>query len=272
MHSMNRPGSVICVAVLSSTSRLKARMPPNALVGSPSYAFTNASTRFAASAAPQGLPCLMTTAAGVWNSRTRPRAASRIEQVVVRQLLAVQDLGRRQRAHGGGDRPRRRTRPSGAGSRRSGGANASSTTASAAPASRRVRRFARSSRRSRHRRPPLPPRRPRRPDVRARPERQRALRGRELRGHRLVLRRADEDGDILVVFARGPDHGGAADVDVLDDLLMRGCPAEPGSPRTGTGCRRPDRSCRCDARPACLRASGRRGGPGCRHGCAGAES
>jgi hypothetical protein len=35
-HSMKRFGSVICVAVASSTSRLKPRMPPKALIGSPS--------------------------------------------------------------------------------------------------------------------------------------------------------------------------------------------------------------------------------------------
>ena len=48
----------------------------------------------APTAAPQGLLCLMTTAAGSANSRTRPRRAIEVEDVVVGQLLAVQHLGR----------------------------------------------------------------------------------------------------------------------------------------------------------------------------------
>ena len=35
MHSMNRLGSVIKLAVATSTARLNARMPPKALTGSP---------------------------------------------------------------------------------------------------------------------------------------------------------------------------------------------------------------------------------------------
>src|SRR5712664_1040998 len=64
-------------AVAASTSRLKARTPPKAEIGSLASAFRYASGRVSCSAAPQGLLCLMMTAAGRRNSAARLRPASR---------------------------------------------------------------------------------------------------------------------------------------------------------------------------------------------------
>ena len=51
-------------------------------------------------AAPQGLLCLMMAAAGSANSAHEPQRRVEVEQVVVRQLLALQHLGARQRRAG----------------------------------------------------------------------------------------------------------------------------------------------------------------------------
>src|ERR1700704_3802998 len=64
-------------AVAASTGRLKANTPPKADMGSQASAFRYASRRVSCSAVPQGLLCLMMTAAGRRDSAARLRAASR---------------------------------------------------------------------------------------------------------------------------------------------------------------------------------------------------
>ncbi len=49
------------LAVASSTSLLKATIPPNELTGSQALAFRKASTTLSSVATPQGLLCLTTT-------------------------------------------------------------------------------------------------------------------------------------------------------------------------------------------------------------------
>ena len=50
-------------------------------------------------------------------------------------------------------------------------------------------------------------------------QRGRAVVGGELVEHRLIVRRFDDDGDVVMVLRRGADHRGAADVDILDAVL-----------------------------------------------------
>ena len=47
----------------------------------------------------------------------------------------------------------------------------------------------------------------------------------------LVVARLDDDGDIVVIFGRGADHRGPADVDVLDALLEIGAFVDGGFER-----------------------------------------
>ena len=82
MASMKRPGVASTSAVRLSTARLKASTPPKALCGSPSSAFLAASARVAAAAAPHGLLCLMTDAAGSRNTRTMASALSRSSKLL----------------------------------------------------------------------------------------------------------------------------------------------------------------------------------------------
>ena len=51
-------------------------------------------------------------------------------------------------------------------------------------------------------------------------KRGRALVGGELVEHGLIVLRLDDDGDVVVVFRGGADHGGTADVDILDAVLV----------------------------------------------------
>jgi len=75
--STNRPGTHSTSAAAVSTARLRPRTEPNALSGSPSMARCKATASVSAVAAPQGLLCLMTTAAGSENCRTIDSALSR---------------------------------------------------------------------------------------------------------------------------------------------------------------------------------------------------
>ncbi len=63
-------------AVASSTSPFTATIPPNALTGSAPWARAYASPTVAATAAPHGLACLTTTAAGPSRRLTSRHAAS----------------------------------------------------------------------------------------------------------------------------------------------------------------------------------------------------
>ena len=94
---MNRPGVARTSAVAASTGWLKPRMEPNALTGSPSSARCAATASVSAEAAPQGLLCLMTDAAAAGSERAMRQRGIQIQQIVVRQLLAVQ-LPRRDQA------------------------------------------------------------------------------------------------------------------------------------------------------------------------------
>ena len=51
-------------------------------------------------------------------------------------------------------------------------------------------------------------------------ERGRALVGGEFVEHGLIVPRLDDDGDVVVVLCRRPDHRGTADVDILDAVLV----------------------------------------------------
>jgi hypothetical protein len=74
--SRNVPLFTIAFAVAASSGRLVARMPPNAEVGSPDNASSNARGNVAATAVPQGLPCLTSTQTVSPNSSARANAAS----------------------------------------------------------------------------------------------------------------------------------------------------------------------------------------------------
>ena len=74
-------------AVAASTARLNASTPPNAETGSHASAFKYASSSDACSAVPQGLLCLMITAAGLENSAARLRAASRSTKLLYESSL-----------------------------------------------------------------------------------------------------------------------------------------------------------------------------------------
>src|SRR5262249_16284298 len=102
-HSTNRPGSVNCMAVASSTGRLKLMTPPKALSGSPSYALRKASSCVAPTAQPQGLLCLMTAAAGRENSRTRFSAASRSSRLLNESSLPCSTVAPATHPPGAGD-------------------------------------------------------------------------------------------------------------------------------------------------------------------------
>ena len=76
-----------------STRPRTATTPPKALTGSPARARSQAVSRSAASAAPQGLPCLTMTTAAAPQVARQGRRGGRIEQVVVRERLARQERG-----------------------------------------------------------------------------------------------------------------------------------------------------------------------------------
>ncbi len=75
--SRNRPGMHINSAVARSTGRLRPTMPPKALTGRPRRRLSKAVARSSPTAAPQGLLCLRTQAAGSSNRRINRRALSR---------------------------------------------------------------------------------------------------------------------------------------------------------------------------------------------------
>ena len=77
----------IASAAASSIGRLSATMPPNAARWSASRARRYASAAEAPIAAPHGLVCLITTAAGSSNSRTMRAAASRSSKFVYESSL-----------------------------------------------------------------------------------------------------------------------------------------------------------------------------------------
>ena len=74
MASTNCPGSASTSAVAASTGRLKPNTEPKALTGSPAKACRVASANVSATAAPQGLLCLITATAGSLSPRTMARA------------------------------------------------------------------------------------------------------------------------------------------------------------------------------------------------------
>src|SRR5207245_9861265 len=74
-------------AVTPSTTRLNASTPPNAEIGSQAYAFRYASRNVSCSAVPQGLLCLIITAAGLRNSAARLRSASSSTDLLDDSLL-----------------------------------------------------------------------------------------------------------------------------------------------------------------------------------------
>src|SRR5579871_6104128 len=80
MHSTN--SFATSSAVAASTSRLNASTPPKAETGSDASALRYASRSVDCSAVPQGLLCLMMTAAGFLNSAARLRAASRSKRLL----------------------------------------------------------------------------------------------------------------------------------------------------------------------------------------------
>ena len=53
----------------------------------------------------------------------------------------------------------------------------------------------------------------------AQAKRRRTLVGGKLIEHRLVILWLDHDGDVVMILGRSPDHGGAADVDVLNAVF-----------------------------------------------------
>ena len=59
----------------------------------------------------------------------------------------------------------------------------------------------------------------RQPPVRL--ERERAADRAQLLEDRGVIGGRDDDGDVLIILGGGADHGGAADIDVLDQLFER---------------------------------------------------
>ena len=61
--------------------------------------------------------------------------------------------------------------------------------------------------------------------------RQLAIAGQELVGHQRVIRRLHHHRHVRMILGRGPDHGGAADVDLLDDLVERRLPRHRGLER-----------------------------------------
>src|SRR5262245_30250143 len=79
-----------------STGRLRATMPPNAETGSHARARANASATVDPSATPHGVLCLMITQAGSSYSFTAERRLE-IDEVVVAELLALEDLRERDR-------------------------------------------------------------------------------------------------------------------------------------------------------------------------------
>ena len=81
-------------AVAASTVRLKPRTEPNALTGSPAMALRVASASVAADAAPQGLLCLITDGGRLGQRADDGQRAVQVQQVVVRQFLAVELAGR----------------------------------------------------------------------------------------------------------------------------------------------------------------------------------
>ena len=87
MASTNRPGSASTSAVAASTARFSPSTEPNALSGSPSIARCRASASVSATAAPQGLLCLMTTAAGSAKLRTIASALSRSSRLLYESSL-----------------------------------------------------------------------------------------------------------------------------------------------------------------------------------------
>ena len=82
MASTNRPGAASTSAVAASTVRFSPSTEPNALSGSPSIARCKAAASVSATAAPQGLLCLITTAAGSEKLRTMPSALSRSSRLL----------------------------------------------------------------------------------------------------------------------------------------------------------------------------------------------
>ena len=83
-------------AVAASTTRLNASTPPNAETGSHASAFRYASRKVACSAVPQGLLCLMMTAAGLLEFRGQAARRFEIDKIVVGKFLALELLGGRQ--------------------------------------------------------------------------------------------------------------------------------------------------------------------------------
>ena len=111
--------SMSAAAVSASTGWLNARMPPNADCGSPSQAARNASASVARRRRPARVVVLDDDRRRLGELADEVQGRVEVEDVVVAQFLAVQLLG-------GGDAGRawpgrRRTPPSGAGSRRSAG-------------------------------------------------------------------------------------------------------------------------------------------------------
>ena len=86
--------------------------------------------------------------------------------------------------------------------------------------------------------------------------------------HGVVGLGRDDHRRVLVVLRRRADQRGAADVDVLDHLLL-GTPRRAGRARTDRGSRRPGRSARSRARRACRRGRGSSAPRAGRRRCAG---
>ena len=88
--TISRKIEVSASAIARSTSRVSATTPPKALTGSASSAASQASSRVARSAAPHGLVCLTMTTPGPAQRPTERRRRRRVEDVVVRQRLALE--------------------------------------------------------------------------------------------------------------------------------------------------------------------------------------
>ena len=87
MASTNRPGAASTSAVGGVDGRFSPSTEPNALSGSPSIARCRAVASVSLTAAPQGLLCLMTTAAGSENWRTIASALSRSSRLLYESSL-----------------------------------------------------------------------------------------------------------------------------------------------------------------------------------------